>query len=100
MTWNVLPRGKGTGRKIGLGPEHDTQFLAPETGPTGWPASRAKPALRDKDRLKQINDTPITSVAQMRKVPGSSRRPGTGVPGRTRRGKRGRSKSPSPPVVS
>ncbi len=67
MTWNVLPRGKGTGRKIGLGPEHDTQFLAPETGPSGWPASRAKPALRDKDRLKQINDTPITSVAQMRK---------------------------------
>jgi len=67
MTWNVLPRGKGTGRKIGLGPEHDTQFLAPETGPAGWPASKASPALRDKDRLKQINDTPITSVAQMRK---------------------------------
>lgn len=66
-TWNVLPRGKGTGRRIGLHAERDTVFAGDTTiGPPGWPASDAKPALANKDRLKQIDTTAISGVAQMR----------------------------------
>jgi len=67
MTWNVLPRGKGTGRRIGLHPEYDTRLAGnPDIGPPGWPASDAKPALVHDDRLKQIDDQPIETVSQMR----------------------------------
>ena len=69
MTWNVLPRGKGTARKIGVHPANDVEIAGlPEVGIAGWPSSHAEPKIQDKDRVTRIGDTPVTTVAQMRQV--------------------------------
>ena len=66
-TWNVLPHGKGTGRRIGLHAERDTLFAGGKTvGLAGWPAADSKPAIANNDRLRKIDGKTINSVAEMR----------------------------------
>ncbi|MDP7276020.1 MAG: site-2 protease family protein [Planctomycetaceae bacterium] len=70
MSWNVLPDGKGTRRKIGLGSEYDIRLFGGDEvgGPAfpGWAADEAQPAFQNNDRLRQLGETPIGSVAEMR----------------------------------
>ena len=70
IVWNIVPDGTGTNRKIGLGPSRGMRIASDpkqsRTAMEGSAAALATPAFKDQDHIKQIDETPIASTAEMR----------------------------------